>query len=148
MKKAKKKLGEMLLEAKVLRADQLKMALEQQKRWGGRLASILVEMGSVDEKTIATVLEEQTGHKCIALQNLEVPPEVLKMVSYETVKKYCIFPLSFEHGRLTVAMSDPTDLKTIDELSFSLGVDVAPVCSSETSIADAIQKFYGKKSSQ
>jgi type IV pilus assembly protein PilB len=124
------------------------MALEQQKRWGGRLASILVEMGSVDEKAIASVLEEQTGHKCMALQNVQVPPEVLKMVSFEMVKKYCIFPLSFEHGRLTIAMSDPTDLKTIDELGFSLGIDVEPVCSSESSIADAIQKFYGKKPSQ
>lgn len=148
MKKAKKKLGEMLLEAKVLRADQLKMALEHQKRWGGRLASILVEMGSIDEKTIVTVLEEQLGYKCMALQKVQVPPGVLKMVSYETVKKYCIFPLSFEHGRLTIAMSDPTDLKTIDEVGFSLGVDVEPVCSSESSIADAIQKFYGKKPSK
>ncbi|TNF56901.1 hypothetical protein EP227_00200 [bacterium] len=148
MKKTKKKLGEMLLEAKVLRADQLKMALEQQKRWGGRLASILVEMGSVDEKTIAAVLEEQVGYKCIALQDVQVPPEVLKMVSYDTVKKYCILPISFEHGRLTIAMSDPTDLKTIDEISFSLGIDVEPVCASETSITDAIQKYYGKKPAQ
>lgn len=145
MKKAKKKLGELLLEAKVIRADQLKMALEHQKRWGGRLASILVEMGSVDEKTIATVLEEQVGYKCVALQGIQVPPAVLKMVSYDMVKKYCILPLSFEHGRLTIAMSDPTDLKTIDEISFSLGVDVEPVCAGETSITVAIQKLYGNK---
>jgi type IV pilus assembly protein PilB len=120
MKKAKKKLGEILLEAKVVRADQLNMALEQQKRWGGRLASILVEMGSVDEKTIAAVLEEQMGYKCIALHDVQVPPEVLKM----------------------------TDIETIDEISFSLGVDVDPVCASESGIADAIHKFYGKKPSR
>jgi type IV pilus assembly protein PilB len=148
MKKAKKKLGEILLEAKVVRADQLNMALEQQKRWGGRLASILVEMGSVDEKTIAAVLEEQMGYKCIALHDVQVPPEVLKMVSCEKVQKYHILPLSFEHGRLTIAISDPTDIETIDEISFSLGVDVDPVCASESGIADAIHKFYGKKSSR
>jgi type IV pilus assembly protein PilB len=142
METAKKKIGEILVEAGLIDKFQLSSALGQQRQWGGRLASILIDMGFVDEKSVASELEKQLGVKCVSLKNREIPPEALKIVKHETAKKYCIMPIEFNNDALTLAMIDPTDLKVVDEISFSLGVKVKPVLAVESSITKAIAKHY------
>jgi len=148
MGKIKKKLGEMLIEAGLLDEFQLSKALGQQKQWGGRLASILISMGFIDEKSIASVLEKKLGSQCMSLKGSKIPPEVLKLVNHDMAVKYCVLPLEFDKKTLTVAVSDPTDLKTIDELSFMLGLKIKPVLAIESSINSAIEQHYTGKTSR
>ena len=142
MREDKKRIGEMLVEAGLITELQLSSALGEQKQWGGKLASVIVSMGFVDEKAIASVLEKQLGQSCISLDDREIPPEVLKRVKLDIAKKYCIIPLDFDKGTLTMAMSDPTDLNTTDELSFILGVKIKPVLAIESGIRNAIAMHY------
>ena len=140
--KDKKRIGEILKEAGLIDEFQLATALGRQKEWGGRLASILINMGFVDEESVASVLEKQLGQKCLSLDNKEILPEALNTIKPDIVKKYCIMPIEFDQKTLTIATSDPTDLKTIDELSFILGVRIKPVLALESSIKRAITRHY------
>jgi type IV pilus assembly protein PilB len=144
MTKAKKRLGEMLIEAGVIDETQLNSALTHQKQWGGKLASILIELGYLDEKAVASVLEKQLNVICVSLKDMDISPEAKKLIDADTAQKYEIIPIDFSKERetLTLAMSDPTDLKAIDELSFLLGLEIKPVLAIKSVITRAIQKNY------
>lgn len=138
----RKKLGEILVDAGIINTMQLSVALGEQKQWGGMLGSVVVKLGFADEKAIAEVLEREFGQLCMSLENREISPDVLKKVSIDIAKKYGVIPLDFDRGGLTLAVSDPTDLAIIDELSFVLGVKVKPVLALESCIMRAIAFHY------
>ncbi len=142
MKEDKKKIGEILLEAGIINTMQLSVALGEQKQWGGRLGSVITRLGFADEKDIARVLEDQLGQSCISLDERVIPPDVLRRVRVDVAKKYGVVPIDFNKGLLTVAMSDPTDLGTLDELDFTLGVRIKPVLALESGIRRAIALHY------
>ncbi len=142
MKEDKKKIGEILLGAGIINTMQLSVALGEQKQWGGRLGSVITRLGFADEKDIARVLEGQLGQSCISLEERIIPPDVLRKVRVDVAKKYGVIPIDFNKGVLTVAMSDPTDLGTLDELDFTLGVRVKPVLALESGIRRAIALHY------
>ncbi len=138
----KRKIGEILVEAGIINTMQLSVALGDQKQWGGRLGSIITGLGFADEKDIARVLEEQLGQTCISMDQRVIPPDVLTKVKVDVAKKYNIIPIDFDKGVLTVAMSDPTDLGTLDELGFVLGMRIKPVLAVESGIRRAIALHY------
>ncbi|MBI4690812.1 MAG: hypothetical protein HY754_11210 [Nitrospirae bacterium] len=142
MTHGKKRLGEMLIEAGIIDDLQLTSALGYQKQWGGKLGSVLIKMGFVDKHSLASFLERQLGIKCIILKDREIQPKVLSLVKPEIAKKYCIMPLEVDKNILSIAMSDPTDMKTIDDLTFMLGVRIKPVLSFESEIKKAITRHY------
>jgi type IV pilus assembly protein PilB len=146
MKRCQKRLGELLLDGNAIKTHQLELALEHQKRWGGKLAAILIEMGIANERTVASFLGRQCGWKWIALENTHIPSRVLQLVDSKIAQKYKIIPLSFNDGRLTIATSNPIDCKMIDEISFILGLNgVRTVFAMESSIEHALKKFYHVK---
>ena len=69
---------------------------------------------------------------------------VVKLVPSETAQKYQIIPLSRSGATLTIAMTDPTNVFAMDDIKFMTGYNVEPVVASETAVADAITKYYGK----
>lgn len=142
MKTEKKRLGELLIEAGFIDELQLNSALGQQKQWGGRLGSKLIEIGFINEQSLASVLEKQLGEKCISLEDKEIPQNAITTVKVEIAKKYCIMPLDLDKNTLSVAMPDPTDMKTIDDLTFMLGVRIKPVLALESDIKSAIAMHY------
>jgi len=132
----------MLIEAGLISEWQLNSALGQQNQWGGRLASVMVDMGFVDEKTVASLLEKQLGQSCVHLEETEIAADILKRMKIDIAKKYCIIPIDFDKGTLTVAMSDPTDLKTLDDLGFVLNMRIKPALALESDIKKAIARHY------
>ncbi len=141
--KRRKKLGEMLLEAGVIDALQLRDALSYQSERGGRLGSILVKRGILSEKELLSIIVEQYGVKSISLDSADRPSyKVMRLVKMDTAKKLCIFPLEFDGKTLLTAMSDPTDLMTVDDISFMLGVRIKPVLALESEIMRAIERHY------
>ena len=142
--KIKKKLGELLLEAGMVDEFQLKSALSYQEEWGGRLGSIMIKKGFVSEKEMLSVIERQYGLSSISLEELDRPPEeVLNLVKVDVAKKFGFFPLRMEGGRnLVIAIADPTDLKTLDDIQFQLGVRVKAVLALESDITRAIGVHY------
>ena len=142
MKEDKKRIGEILIDAGIINSMQLSAALGEQKQWGGRLCSVLVKLGLADERAIARVLEKQLGMSCVSLDGRGISPEALKKVKVDVARKYGIIPIEIQGSTLVIAMSDPTDLRTIDELGFVLGMRIRPVLALESGISKAIALHY------
>ncbi|MFZ0333683.1 MAG: type IV-A pilus assembly ATPase PilB [Candidatus Acidiferrales bacterium] len=137
------RLGEILVRDSVISQDQLKQALDYQKREGGRLGTCLVKLGIVSDEDITAVLSRQYGVPSINLKFYEVDPSVIKLIPQETAVRYQIVPLSRVGSTLTIAMTDPTNVFAMDDIKFMTGFNVEPVVASETAIVEAIGKFYG-----
>src|ERR1022692_1204319 len=137
------RLGEILVKDSLISADQLKQALDYQKKSGGRLGTCLVKLGLVSDDEITAVLSRQYGVPSINLKYYEVDPAVIKLVPQETAVRYQIVPLSRVGSTLTIAMTDPTNVFAMDDIKFMTGFNVEPVVASETAISEAIHKFYG-----
>src|SRR5580658_4816537 len=137
------RLGEILVKDSLITADQLKQALEHQKKSGGRLGTCLVKLGLVSDDDITAVLSRQYGVPSINLKFYEVDPAVIKLVPQETAVRYQIVPLSRVGSTLTIAMTDPTNVFAMDDIKFMTGFNIEPVVASEAAIADALKKLYG-----
>lgn len=142
MAETKKKLGEILYEAGIINDMQQNLAAGQQSRWGGKFGSVLIQMGFINEETVATILEKQYNQKCINIRNKEIPLNVLSIVKPDVAKKFGIMPLSFDKRTLTIATSEPKNLGTIDDLAFMLSVNIKPLLAVEYDIKKAIKQYY------
>jgi len=142
------RLGEILVKESLITNDQLKQALDYQKKNGGRLGTCLVKMGLIADDEITAVLSRQYGVPSINLKFYEVDPTVIKLIPQETALRYQIVPLSRVGSTLTIAMTDPTNVFAMDDIKFMTGFNVEPVVASETAVDDAIHKFYGAVESE
>ena len=137
------RLGELLLKRNYITPDQLKKASEEQKLKGGRLESNLVKLGFIKEDELLSFLSAQYRVPSVKISKMEINPNVIKLIPSSISKKYFIIPINRVGPKLTLAMSDPSNIVVIDEIKFMTGFNVEPVVASETEIIDAIKKYYG-----
>src|ERR1700691_2864291 len=121
------RLGVILVKDSLITADQLRQALDHQKKTGGRLGTCLVKLGLVSDDDITAVLSRQYGVPSINLKFYEVDPAVIKLVPQETAVRYHIVPLSRVGSTLTIAMTDPTNVFAMDDIKFMTGFNVETV---------------------
>ncbi|TGU74515.1 general secretion pathway protein [Geomonas terrae] len=139
----KMRLGEMLVQAGKITPFQLEETLKGQAIFGGRFGTNLVEMGYLDERDLAEFLSQKTGvPHATPEQLLDIPDDVIKLISYDYVKKYRVVPIELNKRKLTLAMVDPTDFHAIDEISFATGLIIMPVIAPELRIVTAMEKYY------
>lgn len=139
-------LGELLLREKAITADQLRSALEHQRKNSLHLGTALVTLGIINEEEIAQALSRQLGYPFIDLDQFEVYPDVINLIPVEIAKKYMIMPIHRIRSFLTLAMVDPTDLEVTEDVRFRTGLSIQPVIASESGILSAINKYYGTTS--
>jgi type IV pilus assembly protein PilB len=137
------KLGELLLKENMVNPQQLQEALSHQKMNGGKLGKAFVSLGYVKDEEITSLLSRQYGVPSINLDHFEVDPSIIKIIPAETARKYQILPLSRSGATLTIAMADPTNVFAMDDIKFMTGYNVEPVVASESSLDEAIEKYYG-----
>ena len=137
------RLGDLLVKEKVITPEQLEQALKLQKDSHSRLASALVKLGFLSDEDVTNFLSRQYGVPAINLSYFEVDPAVVKLIPYETAKRYQILPLSRVGASLTIAMVDPTNVFAMDDIKFMTGFNIEPVVASESSIIQGIDKAYG-----
>jgi len=136
-------LGELLLREKIINADQLKSALDFQKKNALPLGTSLVTLGFISEEEIAQALSRQLGYPYIDLDQFEVYPEVINLIPADASKRHMVMPIHRIRSFLTLAMVDPTDLEVIEDIRFRTGLSIQPVIASETGVMNAINKYYG-----
>src|SRR3972149_5963878 len=137
------KLGRMLVAAKFITEEQVEKALALQQKEGGRLGSILVKFGYIDEQTLLDFLSKQYGVKSIDLNKVEIDTATAKLIPTEVVQKYSVIPVRRVGSVITIAMLDPSNIFAIDDIKFMTGYDVeeAPVVKLVNLIlSDAIKK--------
>jgi len=137
------RLGDLLVKEKVITTEQLEQATKLQKESHTRLASALVKLGFLSDEDVTNFLSRQYGVPAINLSYFEIDPAVVKLIPYETAKRYQILPLSRVGASLTIAMVDPTNVFAMDDIKFMTGFNIEPVVASESSIVEGIDKAYG-----
>ena len=115
----KARLGEMLVGAGLITADQLELALVHQRTHGGRLGTVLVQMGVLGEEELEGALAQQLGLSVCDVESIHPSPELLRMVPEKLVRKYELIPLSLQGRTLTVGMTDPFNHVAVEELKFA-----------------------------
>jgi type II secretion system protein E len=138
-----RRIGEMLVERGLLAEDDLDQALSEQRRTGERLGEILVKMGAVPQDDLMRALSEQLHIPYMSLNEVKIDRELIQSIAPRLVKHYNFVPLARENGVLRVAMTDPLDVHTLDELRLHLKIEVDPVFSTSKDIHDTIKRFYG-----
>jgi|WetSurSiteA1Bulk_404760.scaffolds.fasta_scaffold14811_1 type IV pilus assembly protein PilB len=136
-------IGELLVKENYITADQLEVALKHQRQNGGRLGSILINFGFVEDDDITALLSRKYGVPSINLTFFEIDPSIIKLIPVDVAQKYMVVPLSRVGSTLTVASADPTNVFAMDDIKFMTGFNVEPVVASETSILEALEKYYG-----
>ena len=140
------RLGDLLVKEKIITPEQLEQATKAQKEQNCRLGSALVKLGFLTDEDVTNFLSRQYGVPAINLSYFEIDAAVVKLIPYETAKRYQILPLSRVGASLTIAMVDPTNVFAMDDIKFMTGFNIEPVVASESSILEGIDKAYGTAS--
>lgn len=138
-----KPLGELLVERGVINHDQLNICVEHQKKNPDHLlGEILVELKFATEKDIAQALTCQYGFPYLPLSSYEIDPEVVRSVPENVCRQFCLVPIDKIGKSLTVAMSNPLNLKALEDIELLTGCSVQVFVSTASDIKQSIEKNY------
>ena len=138
----RKPIGQILKEMRLVTESQIQEALAIQKQSGGALGAILVSLNYVTEQEVLTALGIQAGMEVVDLDTFEVSEENIARVAPSIASVYRVIPIRFDNNALTVAMADPLNVKTLDDLRFLLDCDVKGAVSNEPAVARALDRYY------
>src|SRR4051794_23262401 len=137
------RLGSLLLRRGLLSPERLEEALEEGAIRGTRIGKVLVERGWVTEDEIAAVMAEQSGLEILRLDPEEFDLAALSLLPERTVRGLGAIPVTFDgEGTVVIAVSDPTNVLTIDALRMAIGFNVRLVVALASEIDAAIARFY------
>jgi type IV pilus assembly protein PilB len=139
----KTRLGEMLVDAGKISPTQLKDCLEHQEREGGKLGSQVVKLGYLTDESLVEFLSEQFSVPAVNLNGMEVDEKIIGLIPGDVARKYTLLPISKVGAKLTVALSDPSNVFALDDIKFMTGYHVEPAVASEGALRNAIAQYYG-----
>ena len=143
MAREHKRLGDMLIEAKLLTASDLAKAIDEQRKSGELLGSTLVRLGMISEAMLVRQLQQQLNLPFVDLADVTVDEQALALVREDLARKYLALPIEVERrSSLTVAMADPLNIAAIEDLRFQSGMYIKPVLAMPSAIQEAIERYY------
>ncbi|HLF17445.1 MAG TPA: hypothetical protein VI749_00925 [Candidatus Omnitrophota bacterium] len=145
-KTTNKQLGELLIERGFINHEQLHIAIEQQKKHGGLLGEILVDLKFATEKDIAQALTAQYGFPYLPLSNYEIDQEVIESIPENICRKFCLIPIDRIGKSLTLAMANPLNIQAAEDVELITGCSVQVFVSTSTEVKQTIDKYYKKSS--
>jgi hypothetical protein len=138
------KLGEELVKDSLITREQLRLALERQVIFGGRIGTNIVELGILTEKDLSAFLSRFFKLPAVdPVQLASVDPEVIACISRELAEKYKVVPFKKDRNRLHVAILEPRSMASTDEMRFITGYDILPYVITELRLLYALEKYYG-----
>jgi hypothetical protein len=139
------KLGDLLLKARAITDLQLKAALSEQQKWGGRLGEILVRMNILSEEMLVKALSKQLALPAVNLDSVQgVPPYVRAKIPAQMAKDFAAVPVQLrdEGKTLIVAMAEPQNIEHVDTIRSVARCRVVVQVAGRTAIARAFGRFY------
>jgi type IV pilus assembly protein PilB len=132
------------MDAGLLTETQLRSALAEQRKWGGKLGLTLVQMGFVDESSMVHALSRQLAIPTVDLDAHTPSPVALQALRVDIAERYTVFPTAADplNKQLTVATADPTNMESFQELAFHTGQRIQVVVAAASSIERAIRRHY------
>jgi type IV pilus assembly protein PilB len=138
-----KRLGEMLLEAKLLTPEHLEAAIAEQKKSGQMLGAVLLRLGFLREDQLMSLLQRQLSLPLVDLEATPCDEQAVAKVKEEMARRYLALPIEIEGRKtLVVAMADPLNVAALEDLRFHAGMFIKPVLASPTQINEAIERYY------
>jgi type IV pilus assembly protein PilB len=140
-------LGQILKARGVVREGQIQEALAEQRKSGGLIGQILVELGHAKSSDIALALAEQAGMEIVDLAKGTPEKAALALVDGDTAHAYGVLPLAVQGRTLTVAIGDPLNTAVLEDLRFQTGLDVRGVIGDAELLKQRIRDAYGEQGS-
>lgn len=142
------RLGQLLVEARIISEEELLVVLERQKRDGRRLGTLLVEAGLVNETQLTQILSQQLSAPWVSLYHIDFSRQLLNLVPRAVVEQYCLVPIYVRHVRkqgetLYVAMDDPSNEEALKVVAEAAGLPVRAMIAPPSDIRNAIRVYYG-----
>jgi len=136
-------LGKLLLDKGLISQEALDKALAEQEKSGRLLGRILVREGVISEDALLPVLSVQMGIPWVRIEGKKVDPQLIDRVPATYAHHYKFIPFNLEDGTLSIALADPLDLQTIDDLRLFLGLKIKPFLAGEKEIEKGLKRYYG-----
>ncbi len=138
------RLGEILIERRLITQEDLDRALELQRERGDKLGRILVDLGFVATRDVLSALSEQLQ---VPLLTIDAPPAVspeTESLSPKFLRQFRCLPVALHDHTVTLAMADPLDFETRSTVESCTGLRVQPGIANEQEILDAIDRYFGQ----
>ena len=136
-------LGQLLVDGRILTEEQLRRVLEEKASSGQRLGEIAVSLGFTTERAIAGALAEQYELEYVDLDVAQLDRQAVALLPEELARRYEALPLRIlEDGTLLLAVTDPTNLATADDLRLALGASFRIAVAERGQIDAAIARAY------
>ncbi|MBI4489765.1 MAG: type II/IV secretion system protein [Deltaproteobacteria bacterium] len=142
----RKGVGRLAVEAGLITDSQLALAIYEQEKTGKLLPDLLQELFSLGAETVQYLLAEEAGIEKVDLARVRVDREAVKKVPSQFALEHKLIPISLSQNRLTVAMANPFELASLDQLQFMTRLYIDARYAPESKIMEAIEKYYGARS--
>lgn len=140
----KERLGKQLVRAGVITQAQLDTALDIQTRSGKRLGEILAKEGYIQKKVLYEFLEKQMGIPHVDLEATVIPDEIIGIVEESIARRHKLVPIEKDNNILKVAMSDPMNIFSVDDLRLATGMEIMPLLADEEQIVAILNDYYDR----
>lgn len=147
----RKRIGDLLVERKVISVQQLEAGLLAQKQTGLRLGATLLQMGAITEIQLAITLAQSLGLPSVDLARAQVDWSAVHMLRARFCETHEVFPFGIEgkgtpNKKLMVAMVDPLNRNAVEEIEFTTGLVVSIRVATQSHVRAAILRYYHKVS--
>jgi type IV pilus assembly protein PilB len=140
-------LGQILKARGVVKESQIQEALANQRKRGGLIGQILIEMGAAKSADIAFALAEQSGLETVDLSRTQPSREALALIDGNSAHTFGVLPLAVEGRTLVVAIADPLNTSVLEDLRFTTGLDVRGKIGDGEKIRELVRSCYGEEAS-
>ncbi len=138
------RLGELLIKKGLISRDQLKEALALQRKIGGRMGKVLQKLGYIDEDHFSRFLAEEYGHPYLTFEEIRPDEKLIARFPLDLMRQKQFFPLKRSAESLAIALVDPTDIETEDQLAFQESRPVAIHVVSERTVERVLRAVFHK----
>jgi len=138
------RLGEILMERRLIVQEDLDRALEIQKERGEKIGKTLVDLGFIAMRDVLAALSFQLSLPLVSIEGPPAASAETEALSPRFLRQFRVLPIGREDHTLTLAMADPLDFETLSSVRNFTGLKVSPVLAPEQEILDAIDKYYGE----
>src|SRR5213596_2225708 len=142
-----KQLAEFFVEQRVLQPSQADDVLGEVELNGKTVAQAMIDVGFIDEPSFYETIANGLGTEFVELSQHEIAPEILRLVPSGLARLHGALPIEMSGTTLRVALADPFDLHTAEDLRFALGKDIQVVVSPPEQIEELIKQHYGTDTS-
>lgn len=136
-------IGQLLIMRGLINMEGLERALLEQEKHKDFLGETLIKLGLISSDQFYGALAEQLGVEYVKLKEVIIETAIINEIPAKFACHYELMPIKSEGGVITVAMSNPLDIHTVDDIKLLLKKEIKTVLASRSDILEAIKRYYG-----